>query len=104
MFSVLDHSHAPELNETSDESPKKYKNTVYLAFAALKIITGWFERVNHFFLGPGHLHEEQDRIWHVLKNRFYQSCVGTFARFVTLCTQAFQTAKPEVITKFPVFD
>jgi len=104
MFSIPDHPRAPELNETSDGSPKEYKNSVYLAFAALKIIIGWFERVNHFFLGPGHSHEEQDGIWHVLKNGFYQSRVGTFARFVTLCTQAFQTAKPEVITKFPVFD
>ena len=39
--------------------------------AALKIIIGWLEQVNHFFLGPGHSHEEQDRIKLVLKNRFY---------------------------------
>ena len=55
-------STSPELNETSDGSPKEYKNSAYLAFAALKIIIRWFERVNHFFLGPGHSHEEQDGI------------------------------------------
>jgi hypothetical protein len=95
---------SPELNETSDGSPKEYKNALYLAFAALKVLIGWFECTHHYFLGPGHSHDEQDSIWKTLKNGFYQSRVTTFPKFVACCQRSFTTAKPEIITKFAVFD
>lgn len=104
MFARGNVARAPELNETSDGSPKEYKNALYLAFAALKVFFGWFPRINHYFLGPGHSHDEQDAIWKIIKHAFYTSRTMTFAAFITLCRRAFAKTKPEVIAKFPVFD
>jgi hypothetical protein len=104
MLSCPNCPRSPELNETSDGSPKEYKNALYLAFAALKVLIGWFERTHHYFLGPGHSHDEQDSIWKSLKNGFYQSRVTTFPKFITCCQRSFSTAKPEIITQFAVFD
>jgi hypothetical protein len=104
MFNRPDCPRAPELNETSDGSPKEYKNILYLAFAAFKVLVGWFETVQHYFLGPGHSHDAQDQTWKVLKSSFYSSRVITFPAFTSLCQRSFSSNRPEVITDMLVFD
>jgi hypothetical protein len=71
IFSKPDCSHAPELNKIFDGSPKEYKNTVYLAWACLKVMMNWFTRANHFYLMLGHSHDTQDQVWKVLKIGMY---------------------------------
>jgi hypothetical protein len=71
IFSKPDCPRAPELNETFDSSLKEYKNTVYLAWACLKVMMNWFTRANHFYLMPGHSHDAQDQVWKVLKTGMY---------------------------------
>jgi len=104
MFNKPDCPRAPELNETSDGSPKEYKNILYLAFACFKILAGWFDTVNHYFLGPGHSHDAQDQVWKVLKSSFYSSRVMTFPAFTSLCQRSFSTQRPQVITDMLIFD
>lgn len=104
MFSDPKCPRAPELNETSDGSPKEYKNVLYMAFACLKVLIDWFHTVNHYFLPPGHSHDLQDQTWATLKKAFYSSRTVTWEQFLLLCQRAFSTMKPEVISKLFVFD
>jgi hypothetical protein len=67
IFSKSDCLRALELNETFDNSPKEYKNTVYLAWACLKVMINWFTRGNHFYLMSSHSHDTQDQVWKVIK-------------------------------------
>jgi hypothetical protein len=61
IFSKSDCLRIPELNETSDSSPKEYKNTVYLVWACLKVMN-WFTRANYFYLMSGYFHDAQDQV------------------------------------------
>ena len=67
MFERPDCPRAPELNETSDGSPKEYKNMIYMAFSCFKVLANWFEVVNHYVLPAGHSHDLQDQAWALLK-------------------------------------
>ena len=104
MFSKQDVVRAPVLNETTDGSSKEYKNTANMAFACFKVLSGWFDEVNLFFLPPGHSHDLQDQAWANLKKAFYSHRHITYPDFVSLCKRAFSTFRPEVIEKYFVFD
>jgi hypothetical protein len=104
MLSKPDCPRAPEINETSDGSPKEYKNTLMLCFAAFKVLINWFPTVNHYYLPPGHSHDLQDQAWSVLKRSFYAHRTITWQDFLDLIRKAFFTIHPEVITQLFVFD
>ena len=95
---------APELNETSDDSPKEYKNVLMLCFAAMKVLFNWFHNVNHYYLHPRHSHDLQDQAWAVLKTNFYKQRTITWEDFLLLVQKCFSTIKPEIITQLFVFD
>jgi hypothetical protein len=104
MFSRPNIARAPTLNETSDGSPKEYKNVLYMAWSCFLVLTDWFREVSHYYLMPGHSHDLQDQAWKTLKQGFYSTRNITWDKFVALLTRAFSTFKPEVITKLFVFD
>jgi hypothetical protein len=104
MLSRPDCPRAPELNETSDGSPKEYKNISMLCFAAFKVLINWFPTVNHYYLHPGHSHDLQDQAWATMKTNFYQRKTITWEDFLDLTRKCFSTIKPEIITQLFVFD
>ncbi len=105
MFTTRPNIRAPELNETSDNSLKKYHNLIYLAFSAFKVHVGWFDLVNHFFLPPGHSHDLEDQRFKLLKSAFYRSNeVLTWDDFVKICRTCLSSTPMEVITDIFIFD
>jgi len=95
---------APVLYETSDGSPKEYKNMVNMCHACFKVLVGMFDEVNMIFLPPGHSHDLQDQAWKHLKRAFYSSRVITWNDLLTIMKRAFSSFQPEVITDIFIFD
>ncbi len=105
MFNKFPSIQAPELNETSDGCPGEYHNAIYLAWFVFKVRIGWFTKVNHFFLSPGHLHDLQDQRWQLLKSTFYKANeVFTWNQFIEICKQCLSSTPIEVITDIFIFD
>ena len=81
MFSRSNCPRSPVLYETTDGSPKEYKNMINMCFAAFKVCTSMFKEVYLYFLPPGHSHDLQDQAWSNLKQAFYSSRI-TFGQIL----------------------
>jgi hypothetical protein len=104
MFTLSNCAQAPTLFETTDGSPKEYKNVVNLCSACFKVLTGMFEEVYLYFLPPGHSHDLQDQAWSHLKKGFYSSRSIVWNDLLNVAKRSFATFTPEVFTDIYVYD
>lgn len=104
MFTLSNCAQAPTLFETTDGSPKEYKNVVDLCSACFKVLTGMFEEVYLYFLPPGHSHDLQDQAWSHLKKGFYSSQSIVWNDLFNVAKRSFATFTPEVFTDIYVYD